>query len=180
MCQRKIRSIGLFLVGAVLCQSEPSSAESFKPTDVHAAEEPFAETAAQTLDTAPMNQVLQKHLHDGRIDFRALKKDEAARKDLQSFLDAIAVIPESEPLSSWINTYNLLVIDAVLQRYPLVSFTDVPEFFSKIKYPVAGKQRSMDMENCRSQPCSSGSKMTLSATVARFRVGSDNTPNLKL
>jgi hypothetical protein len=48
---------------------------------------------------------------------------------------AIGTMPESEPLASWINTYNVLVIDAVLQRYPLSSVIDVPDFFSKIKYP---------------------------------------------
>ena len=117
---------------------------SAKPTAIHAPAEPFAETATQSLDTAPLNRILQKHLHDGRLDFVALQKDAAARADLQAFLAAIAAMPESEPLASWINTYNALVIDAVLQRYPLASVSEVPDFFSKIMYRVAGVERSLD------------------------------------
>lgn len=51
---------------------------SAKPTAIHAPAEPFAETATQSLDTAPLNRILQKHLHDGRLDFVALQKDAAA------------------------------------------------------------------------------------------------------
>ena len=147
-CSRVITILPVVCVG-VFCQlafagSETTPEEAFKPTAVHEQAAPFAETAVQTLDSAPLNRILQKHLYDGRMDFAALKKDTAARKDLEVFLAAIASMPEGEPLASWINTYNALVIDAVVQRYPLASVTDVPDFFSKIMYKVAGKERSMD------------------------------------
>ena len=135
------------LVSAVVglcCQALLAQSEPIKPTAIRAPDEPFAETTAQTLDTAPLNRVLHKHLHDGRINFKALQQDTAARKDLAAFVSAIGVMPESEPLASWINTYNALVVDAVLQRYPIGSVGDVPDFFSKIMYQVAGKQRSLD------------------------------------
>ena len=57
-------------------------------------------------------------------------------------------MPETEPLSSWINAYNALVVDAVLKLYPLQSVKDAVggdfKFFSEIHYTVAGQKRSLD------------------------------------
>ena len=102
----------------------------------------------QTLDSTPFNAVLTKHLKQGGIDYTALHADTAARARLQDYLASIARMPESEPLSSWINAYNVLVIHAVLERYPLKSVKDAEggdfRFFREIRYPVAGKDRSLD------------------------------------
>ena len=55
---------------------------------------------------------------------------------------------DSEPLSSWVNAYNVLVIRAVLERYPLKSVKDAEggdfRFFREIRYTVAGEERSLD------------------------------------
>jgi hypothetical protein len=140
MCKLIFRSTMLFVaLASSLIASEP-----VKPTAIHESTKSFTETAPQTLDTAPLNRVLLKHLHNGRIDFKALQQDTTARQDLAVFVTAIGDMPESEPLASWINTYNALVVDAVLQRYPIGGVGDVPDFFSKIMYRVAGKERSLD------------------------------------
>ena len=109
---------------------------------------PQSETGAQTLSNAPFNTVLDKFLRDGRIDYGALQADSAATAQLQAYVEAIAAMPDSEPLSSWINAYNALVVHAVLARYPLKSVQEAAggdfRFFREILYTVAGKARSLD------------------------------------
>lgn len=101
-------------------------------------------TATAALDPAPLDAVLRKHVRNGRVDYRALKADADARAKLDAFLDAAAKMPESAPLASWLNVYNALVIQLVLERYPIGSVMDVPGFFEKLKRTVAGKPRSLD------------------------------------
>ncbi len=107
-----------------LSAHNPAAAEVTKPTELHAPEVAVPKAGKQTLDSAPFNSVLMKHLKQGRIDFAGLHADSAATAQLQDYVEAIAGMPESEPLSSWINTYNALVVHAVLERYPLQSVKD--------------------------------------------------------
>ncbi len=119
-----------------------------KPTELHAPETSVQKAGKQTLDSAPFNAVLMKHLKRGRIDYAGLHADTSATARLQGYVEAIAGMPENEPLSSWINTYNALVVHAVLERYPLASVKDAEggdfRFFREIYYTVAGKKRSLD------------------------------------
>ena len=125
-----------------------TAAGETKPTKLHATAAKKREVDRQTLDSTPFNAVLAKHLKLGRIDFTALQADTAAKAQLQAYVEAVAGMPESEPLSSWINAYNVLVIHAVLERYPLKSVKDAEggdfRFFREIRYTVAGKERSLD------------------------------------
>jgi len=119
-----------------------------KPTELHAPDSAAKKVGKQTLDSAPLNAVLKKHLKQGRIDYESLQADAASRAQLQTYVEAIAAMPEGEPLSSWINAYNALVVHAVLERYPLASVKDAAggdfKFFREIHYSVAGVQRSLD------------------------------------
>lgn len=128
--------------------SEEAATGGTKPTELHAPEISVPKAAKQTLDSALFNAVLIKHLKGGRIDYAGLHADAAATAQLQEYLEAIARMPDSEPLSSWINTYNALVVHAVLERYPLQSVKDAEggdfRFFKEIYYTVAGKKRSLD------------------------------------
>ncbi len=131
----------------VVCLATTADGDT-KPTKVHEAAAKKPDEGKQTLDSTPFNAVLTKHLKQGRIDYNTLHADQAAKAQLQAYADAIARMPESEPLSSWINAYNVLVIHAVLERYPLKSVKDAEggdfRFFREIRYTVAGKERSLD------------------------------------
>lgn len=135
------------------CQSAPDSADSTtaeeptateKPTAMHEDRKEVAVSNTQTLDVSGWDAVLREHVHDGRIDYAALHADAEGRAQLTAFLDEVAQMPESEPLASWLNAYNALVAQFVLERYPLGSVMDVPDFFSELKLTVAGEERSLD------------------------------------
>ena len=70
---------------------------------------------------------------DGRVDYAALKADRAS---LDAFVEQLARVsplnrPEAFPenddkLAYWINAYNALALDAVLDRYPELKSVDEP------------------------------------------------------
>ncbi|MDX2000662.1 MAG: DUF547 domain-containing protein [Thermoanaerobaculia bacterium] len=109
----------------------------------------FAPTpaVAGTPATEAWNRTLQKHGHKGGLDYAALAKD---RADLDTFLASLATVdvaklPKAEQLAFWINAYNAVTAHHVLARYPAVrSVKDEAGFFDKLKYRVAGADRSLD------------------------------------
>ena len=125
-----------------------TAAGDTKPTESHATTATTPKVGTQTLDSTQFNAVLMKHLRQGRIDYATLHSDSVAKEQLSDYVEAIARMPDSEPLSSWVNAYNVLVIRAVLERYPLKSVKDAEggdfRFFREIRYTVAGEERSLD------------------------------------
>lgn len=99
---------------------------------------------AHALDAAPWDRVAQRFAKPGGFDYAGLKADPVAMADLAAFVTAVGSMPESEPLSSWLNAYNAIVVKAVVDRYPLRSVRDVPGFFDRIRYRVAGQDRTLD------------------------------------
>lgn len=99
---------------------------------------------AQALDVEPWDRVLQAHARQGGLDYGGLRGDPEAMARLERFRVAVAEMPESEPLSSWLNAYNALVVSAIVERYPLASVRDVPGFFDRARHRVAGRMRTLD------------------------------------
>ena len=157
---RPILSLALMTIVAatnVPAASESADDSETKPTQLHQQAKPAGGSGPQTLDSTPFNAVLERHLEQGRMDYASLLADTVATARLQAYVEAIAQMPDSEPLSSWINSYNALVIHAVLERYPLASVKDAEggdfKFFREILYTVAGAERSLDnIENAVIRP----------------------------
>jgi hypothetical protein len=99
---------------------------------------------AAALDAGPWDRVLRAHAHGGGIDYAALARDDSARADLSAFLASVASMDESEPLSSWLNAYNAIVVSSVLEHYPLESVRGVRGFFDRTTHRVAGADRTLD------------------------------------
>jgi hypothetical protein len=64
--------------------------------------------------------------------------------DLDRFLASVAEMPEDEPLASWLNAYNAIVVKSVIERHPLASVREVPGFFDRARHRVAGRMRTLD------------------------------------
>lgn len=104
----------------------------------------LAPAAASALDVEPWERVLRAHARGEGMDYAALARDEAARADLRRFLDAVAAMPEDEPLASWLNAYNAIVVAEIVERWPLESVMRVPGFFDRERHRVAGRERTLD------------------------------------
>lgn len=88
----------------------------------------------------------------GHVNYAAIKRNplelKALLRRVETF-DAAAAAPD-ERKAFYLNAYNLLVIDQVVQRYPLASVEKVPGFFDKILVRVAGDQLTLnDLEKLK-------------------------------
>lgn len=98
-----------------------------------------------------VNAFLQKHVREGWVDYRAIKKNPG---ELHRLLSQIADF-DREPLQKkrfgmafYINAYNLLVIKSVVDAYPVSSPRAVGGFFDRKKHRVAGEMFTLnELEN---------------------------------
>lgn len=88
----------------------------------------------------------QKYVHPPQVDYAQI----VAEPDL---LDQLVGEIENYDLSDkaptvqkafWINAYNLLVIKAVVDKYPILSPKDVPGFFDRQLRAVAGEKMTLN------------------------------------
>lgn len=109
--------------------------------------------AADVVDPKPFGEILESYVdRRGRVDYAGLKANEADKKKLDDFAAAVgrAKVEGSDAarLAFYINAYNVLVIKAVVDRYPIESVMKVDGFFKKLTWKVAGKNLSLDaLEN---------------------------------
>ena len=83
---------------------------------------------------------------DGLVNYAALSRDAAPLKLLLrqvNTFDAASASP-AERKAFYLNAYNLLVMGAVADNYPLTSVMKVPGFFDKKEYTVAGEKMTLN------------------------------------
>lgn len=109
-----------------------------------------------------IEQLLQKFVHKGRVDYASWFDNDQALKRLDRYLAAVAKYsPENSPkrfknknerLVYWVNAYNAVVIKSILDNWPLSSVTDLKApveiikglgFFYKQKYIYGGQAYSL-------------------------------------
>lgn len=93
---------------------------------------------------------LKNVVHNGRVDYKAIKENPGQLNALISAAKDIRVEKSdaSNYQAFWINAYNIMVINGVVNNYPLKSPLDVSGFFDKITYEVGGKKITLnDIEN---------------------------------
>jgi hypothetical protein len=107
-----------------------------------------AAVAQRPLSTfyARADSVLGAHVDGGQVNYAALSERPSALRRLVGRIEQqdLSALPDPHAKAFLLNAYNLLVIDAVLEAYPVASPMDVPRFFGRPRYRVAGKQRSLD------------------------------------
>lgn len=123
--------------------------------------EVYAENADQNQD--PLYQdyqvVLTKFVDDqGLVDYQGLKK---GRAQLDAFVQALTDYSKynyktslkTDQLAFWINAYNALMLQTVIDRYPFPKTTDefpensvrqIPGMWDKLKFELIGEQRTLD------------------------------------
>lgn len=104
---------------------------------------------------ASANSFLNRFVSDGLVNYTAIHSD---RKMLDSLTVQIKNIhleslSENVKKTFLINTYNILVIKNVVDRYPVKSPMDIAEFYDGIKHEVSGKKITLDeIENKELRP----------------------------
>jgi len=107
-------------------------------------------------------KALKTYVDDhGMVDYKGLKAD---RKALDEFASAVSRLDpklcdgwnEREQIAFWINAYNALTLQAIIDRYPIEasllkslvypknSIRQIPGVWDKLTFPVMGKDITLD------------------------------------
>ncbi len=89
----------------------------------------YGQTTTEFFDQT--DAFLAKHVKDGRVDYKAIKKDSAELDSLLQMAESISVSKDNakEYQAFWINAFNLLVIRGVVKVYPIKTILDISDYF---------------------------------------------------
>jgi hypothetical protein len=126
-----ILSIGLLLIGAHLLKD----ATTYLQTAFISVEHP------PTYRFTTYGQILRKYVKDDLVDYKALKSDPLLNKSIDELAHTSPdrMVDERERLTFWINSYNLLVLKSVCDRYPITSVKQLGNTFNSKPYIIGGK-----------------------------------------
>jgi hypothetical protein len=124
---------------AALCVSVSPRAQT--PRDLH----------------APLDRILDTYVRDGYVYYLALKSERAALDRYVQSLDLpaaqVSAWTKNAQLAFWINAYNALVLQTVIDKYPIKAITDtypaksirqIPGSFEQLPHRVAGRTLTLD------------------------------------
>lgn len=96
--------------------------------------------------TAQADAFLKKYVSNGRVAYAAVKKEAATIQSLTRQIGSMDLQDASDNSKKafYINAYNLLVIQAVVNQFPLKSVMDIPGFFDKTTHVVAGEKLTLN------------------------------------
>lgn len=104
--------------------------------------------AQQTIDSFfdDTSTLLEQYVAYGLVDYAGLNGDQALLNALVEYIAEAdrSRFSEDEDKAFLINAYNVLVLKTVLDHYPFQSPLDVPGFFDRIEYTVAGERLTLD------------------------------------
>ncbi len=92
----------------------------------------------------------KENVKNGRVAYKSIKENQAALDELLVLAKDLTVSKSdaSEYQAFWINSYNLLVINGIVENYPIKSPLDKPGFFDKTKHDIGGTSITLnDIEN---------------------------------
>jgi Protein of unknown function, DUF547 len=91
------------------------------------------------------NSFFQNHVVQGRVKYGGLKSDNQITILLQNIAEANWSAMDAATQKAFkINAYNLLVIKAAADAYPIASVQDIAGFFDKKKMTIAGQQMTLN------------------------------------
>ena len=139
--------IAIIAAGAVCAAAHTLKAQHYAPSpDLEAVHVPF-------------DAVLDMHVRDGLVYYRALQSERGRLSRYVASLDAPAVTaayskwPDDQKKAFWLNAYNALVLQTVVnnypihrrsQMYPANSIRQIPGAFEKTAHRVAGQSLTLD------------------------------------
>jgi hypothetical protein len=106
---------------------------------------------------APLDRLLDVYVRDGFVYYRALKTDRAKLDHYIASLDVPQATydkwPKEQQIAFWINAYNAIVLQTVVDHYPIhgraaeyppSSLRQVPGAFERLPHRVLGRTLTLD------------------------------------
>ncbi|GAB2478772.1 DUF547 domain-containing protein [Hymenobacter qilianensis] len=97
--------------------------------------------------TAATSAFLQKYVNaDGNVNYAAIKKQPAVLNSLLQTVQSFdtKTMSAAERKAFYLNAYNLVVIGAVVERFPIASVMKVQGFFDKLPFTIAGEKMTLN------------------------------------
>lgn len=112
----------------------------------------FSNLSAAELDTffKKADSFFSTHVVNGRVNYDAIKKSPTSLDELYTMAGTMNVELKNEAnyQAFWINAYNLSVIKAVVDAYPINSPMDIDGFFDSKKHLLGGQNITLNyLEN---------------------------------
>lgn len=105
---------------------------------------------SQFIDHSVFGEVLHKVVNKhGWVDYRKLKRDKSLQRKLKAYVEDLSKIDPNtledprDRLAGWLNLYNAIVLQEVLQHYPIKRVNQVPHFFDQAKHKIGEKTYSL-------------------------------------
>lgn len=92
----------------------------------------------------PFNDALNTSVNHGKVDYKAIKDNPQFSTYIESLKNKPAFTNQNEELAYWINSYNALVIQGILNGGSPSTFFGRNRFFKKDKYQLAGKETNLN------------------------------------
>ena len=105
----------------------------------------------------PLDQILDANVREGMVYYRALRSDRGRLDRYVASLNVPAATydgwPRDDKMAFWVNAYNAIVLQTVINRYPIHgassrypanSIRQIPGAFDGAKYRLAGKNVTLD------------------------------------
>jgi len=116
-----------------------------------------AKESAKEIKLAPYDfsyqryaQLLRENVKDGLVDYSAIKQNRGGLDSLVSALASadLTSATRDQRLAFYCNAYNIITIRSIVDAYPVGSIKDIDGVWDKKKWPVAGKELTLnEIEN---------------------------------
>jgi len=92
------------------------------------------------------NQFFAEYVKDGYVDYAFVKQSDSALKQLVGKIGNmdLSKLSDVQLQSFYINAYNLLVIEQIVQQYPVTSVKEISGFFNRARFNVGGTELTLD------------------------------------
>lgn len=99
----------------------------------------------RSVNHAPFNALLKRHVRDGRVDYRGLAQD---REALETYLASVAAAhpdywDRTDQLAFWLNAYNACALRSVLEQPSAHSVQEIKGFFDQRRCSVGSRDLTL-------------------------------------
>ncbi|RVU46863.1 DUF547 domain-containing protein [Lujinxingia sediminis] len=137
---------------AFLFAMPPALAQERAPhaTEGEVSQKSASEAGVEVIDPAPFKALLERYVDArGQVDYARWHASEEGRRRLSQVVESIGQAnvegkSADARLAFYINAYNALVLNAVLERWPVESVMKAEGFFDTAKHRVAGQSLTLD------------------------------------
>ena len=103
---------------------------------------------AQRVDHAPFDTLLKAHVKNGAVDYAGFEGNPAFLAYVDALAKPATLDTRAERLAHWINAYNALAIEGILQGLSPASFFGRVRYFKLKEWPLDGRKISLyDLEH---------------------------------